>query len=75
MGEDLYGSQSERHIQIKARIILAASLQQQQPQEKLKETNSALDSSHHWNYISRTEGEIKPFLCKQEQGTFTTTGF
>jgi len=47
MGEDLYGSQSERHIQIKARIILAASLQQQEPQEKLKETNSALDSSHH----------------------------
>ena len=62
----------KRHIEIKERIILTASLQQQELQEKLKETNSPLDSSHHWNYISRTEVETKPFLCKQKQGTFTT---
>lgn len=37
----------KRHIEIKERIILTASLQQQEPQEKLKETNSPLDSSHH----------------------------
>lgn len=37
----------KRHIQIKERIILTASLQQEEPEEKLKETNSPLDSSDH----------------------------